>query len=256
MIMNDAWIAKQCVPPDTFFDKTLYDLHVKRSGIVAPAIEGGAEMAVRALRAQYTRPTTVEECLAFVPMIAPFNGELVRKVYGPAGFGEDQRLSERKIISKGLTSYGYDVSLAEEFKLFTNVNSAIVDPKRMDDRCLVDAKLHMDDDGAKFVILPPNSYLLGRTVEYFHMPRDVLAVCLGKSSYARAGAIVNVTPIEPGFEGHVVIEISNATNLPMKIYAGEGISQFVFFKGEPCKTSYADRGGKYMGQQGITLSKV
>ena len=256
MIMNDEWITKQCVPPDTFFDKVLYDIHVKRHGIVAPAIEGGVEMADRALRNQYTRPTTAAERAAFVPMISPFNGELVRKVYGPAGFGKDQRLSERKIISKGLTSYGYDVTLADEFKLFTNINSTIVDPKRMDDRCLVDANLQTDVDGARFVILPPNSYLLGRTVEYFHMPRDVLAICLGKSTYARAGAIVNVTPIEPGFEGHVVIEISNSTNLPMKIYADEGISQFVFFRGAPCKTSYADRGGKYMGQKGITLGKA
>lgn len=256
MILSDEEITRLCTAPLTYFDKEMYNLHIRRHGIVAPAIEGGAEMADAALRKQYTRATTEDERAAFKPMISPFNGALVREVLGPAGFGIDQTLPARKIVSKGLTSYGYDVSLADEFKLFTNVNSAIIDPKRLDEKCLVDAKVQTDEEGGRYVILPPNSYLLGRTVEYFRMPRDVLAVCLGKSTYARAGAIVNVTPIEPGFEGHVVIEISNSTNLPMKIYADEGISQFLFLRGNPCLVSYADRGGKYQGQTGITLPKV
>lgn len=182
----------------------------------------------------------------FRPMISPFLPELIREV------GEGALA--RRIISRGLTSYGYDVSLsAKEFKLFTNVNSMIIDPKRLDERCLVDGVVHLDDDGAKYVILPPNSYMLGYTEEYFRMPRDVVAVCLGKSTYARAGAIVNVTPMEPGFEGNIVIEISNSTNLPMKIYAEEGISQFLFLRGKKCRKSYADRQGKYQFQTGIQL---
>jgi len=182
----------------------------------------------------------------FTPMIQPFDPKLIRHE------------TARKIISRGLTSYGYDVSLSEvEVKLFTNMRSTIIDPKRFDENCLVNAEIHIDADGAKFVILPPNSYMLGNTVEYFNVPRDIMIVAVGKSTYARAGAIVNVTPIEPGFEGSVVIEISNSTNLPLKIYLNEGISQFLFFRGKrPCNVSYGDRGGKYQGQTGVTLPKA
>lgn len=184
-------------------------------------------------------------------MIYPFEPGQIRTVQRNAG-------PPQKIISMGTTSYGYDVSLAKEFKIFSNINSGIIDPKRLDESaCLVDAETRCDENGDLYVILPPNSYLLGRTVEYFRMPRNVLAICMGKSTYARAGVIVNVTPIEPGFQGNVVIEISNATNLPVKIYAHEGISQFVFMFGDrPCRTSYGDRDGKYQGQTGITLPKV
>ena len=198
----------------------------------------------------------------FQPMISPFNSQMTREITTTkigTNFALDTVSKDftRKIISKGLTSFGYDVSLDRNFKLFTNINSAIVDPKRLDERCLVDADIRQDNDGAEYVILPPNSYILGNTVEYFKMPRDVLAICMGKSTYARAGAIVNVTPIEPGFEGSVVIEISNATNLPLKIYVNEGISQFIFLRGSgPCRVSYADRGGKYQGQTGVTLPTV
>lgn len=181
-------------------------------------------------------------------MIVPFSREQIRV--------NDDGV---KIISKGVSSYGYDVSLSEEFKIFTNINSSIIDPKRFDEqKCLIDATLQIDEEnGDKYVILPPNSYLLGRTNEYFHIPRDITVVCLGKSTYARVGAIVNVTPIEAGFKGNVVIEISNSTNLPLKVYANEGISQFLFFRGDvECKVSYADRCGKYMGQTGVTLAKV
>lgn len=155
-----------------------------------------------------------------------------------------------KIISWGLSSYGYDVQLDRTFKIFTNINSNIIDPLKMSDACYVDYE-------GDCCIIPPNSYILGHTVETFCIPRDVMVVALGKSTYARAGAIINVTPVEPGFEGQVVIEISNATPLPMKVYAGMGISQFLFFKGDQeCLTSYADRLGKYQGQTGLTTVRL
>ena len=166
-----------------------------------------------------------------------------------------------KIISHGLSSYGYDVVLARDVKVFTNISGGIVDPKNMHEAHLQSAEIRMDhnDNGiaAEYVVLPPNSYLLGHTREVFRMPNDLLCLCLGKSTYARAGIQINVTPIEPGFEGQVVIEIANATNLPVRVYVNEGIAQFIFLKGDqPCRVSYADRKGKYQGQSGITHSKV
>lgn len=153
-------------------------------------------------------------------------------------------------ISYGLSSYGYDARVSEEFKIFTNVDSAIVDPKNFSDKSLVDRP-------GKECIIPPNSFALARTVEYFRIPKDVLVICLGKSTYARCGIIVNVTPLEPGWEGHVTLEFSNTTPLPARIYANEGACQFLFFEGnEPCEVSYADRAGKYMGQRGVTLPKL
>ncbi|MBI4183209.1 MAG: dCTP deaminase [Proteobacteria bacterium] len=153
-------------------------------------------------------------------------------------------------ISYGLSSYGYDARVSEEFKIFTNVDSAIVDPKGFSEKSFVDRKVGV-------CIVPPNSFALGHTVEYIRVPRDVLVICLGKSTYARCGIIVNVTPLEPEWEGQVTLEISNTTPLPAKIYAGEGICQFVFLKGnEPCAVSYADRAGKYMRQRGTTLPKL
>ena len=153
----------------------------------------------------------------------------------------------KRIISYGLSSYGFDARVSNEFKIFTNINSTTVDPKNFDDQSLVDKETDV-------CIIPPNSFALARTVEYFKIPRDVLVVCLGKSTYARCGIIVNVTPLEPGWEGHVTLEFSNTTPLPAKIYAGEGACQFLFFKGDqPCEVSYADRKGKYMGQRGVTL---
>lgn len=153
-------------------------------------------------------------------------------------------------ISYGLSSYGYDARVAREFKIFTNVNSAVVDPKEFSPNSFVD----FDTD---VCVIPPNSFALARTVEYFRIPRDVLVICLGKSTYARCGIIVNVTPLEPEWEGHVTLEFSNTTPLPAKIYANEGACQFLFLKGDqPCETSYADRAGKYMGQRGVTLPKL
>ena len=168
-----------------------------------------------------------------------------------------QEETGRRVLSYGVSSYGYDVRLAEEFKIFSNVNAAVIDPKNFTSECLITAELRTDDLGAKYVILPPNSYLLGHTLEEFNIPRDVMVICVGKSTYARAGVQVNVTPIEPGFQGTVVIEIANNTSLPVKIYANEGISQFLFFKGKfPCAVSYADRKGKYQGQQGLVTPRV
>ena len=153
-------------------------------------------------------------------------------------------------ISFGLSSYGYDARVADDFKIFTNVNSAIVDPKNFDANSFVDRKTDV-------CVIPPNSFALARTVEYFRVPRDVLVICLGKSTYARCGIIVNVTPLEPGWEGHVTLEFSNTTPLPARIYANEGACQFLFLHGnEPCEVSYADRAGKYMGQVGVTLPKL
>jgi dCTP deaminase len=154
------------------------------------------------------------------------------------------------VISYGLSSYGYDARVASEFKIFTNVNSAIVDPKDFSMNSFVERETDI-------CVIPPNSFALARTVEYFRIPRDVLVICLGKSTYARCGIIVNVTPLEPGWEGHVTLEFSNTTPLPARIYANEGAAQFLFLQGnEPCETSYADRAGKYMGQKGVTLPKL
>jgi dCTP deaminase len=155
-----------------------------------------------------------------------------------------------RVISYGTSSYGYDVRCSDEFKIFTNIHSAVVDPKNFDGQSFVDLK-------ADVCIIPPNSFALARTVEYFKIPRDVLTLCLGKSTYARCGIIVNVTPLEPEWEGHVTLEFSNTTPLPAKIYANEGVAQLLFLGAdEPCSTSYKDRGGKYQGQQGVTLPKA
>jgi dCTP deaminase len=162
---------------------------------------------------------------------------------------EDRQIREG-VVSYGLSSYGYDIRVADEFKVFTNINSTVVDPKNFDARSFVDLK-------ADVCIIPPNSFALARTVEYFRIPRDVLTVCVGKSTYARCGLIVNVTPFEPEWEGFVTLEISNTTPLPAKVYANEGIAQVLFFQSdEPCEVSYADKKGKYQGQQGLTLPRL
>jgi dCTP deaminase len=171
-------------------------------------------------------------------MISPFEPELVREHEG------------KKAVSFGTSSYGYDVRCADEFKVFTNIYNTLVDPKNFDPKSFVDIK-------GDHCIVPPNSFALARTIEYFRIPRDILTVCLGKSTYARCGIIVNVTPFEPEWEGHVTIEISNTTPLPAKIYANEGIAQVLFFQGdEPCETSYRDKKGKYQAQTGVTLPKI
>jgi len=167
-------------------------------------------------------------------MISPFNDRQVRD----------------GVISYGVSSYGYDLRVADEFKIFTNVNSAIVDPKNFDQRSFIDVK-------ASSVLIPPNSFALARSVEYFKIPRDVLTICVGKSTYARCGIIVNVTPFEPEWEGFVTLEISNSTPLPAKIYSNEGLCQILFFQGdESCEVSYKDKAGKYQKQSGIVLPKL
>lgn len=171
-------------------------------------------------------------------MISPFEPGQVREVDGS------------RIVSYGTSSYGYDVRCANEFKVFTNINSSIVDPKDFDDGSFVDIQ-------SDVCIIPPNSFALARTVEYFKIPRDVLTICLGKSTYARCGIIVNVTPLEPEWEGHVTLEFSNTTPLPAKIYANEGVAQMLFLQGdEVCETSYKDRDGKYQGQTGVVVPRT
>ena len=176
--------------------------------------------------------------MAATGMIEPFEADQVREIDG------------RRIVSYGTSSYGYDIRCAAEFKIFTNINSTIVDPKAFDPASFVDFS-------GDVCIIPPNSFALARTVEFFRIPRNVLTICLGKSTYARCGIIVNVTPLEPEWEGHVTLEFSNTTPLPARIYAGEGCAQVIFIESdEVCETSYRDRGGKYQGQQGVTLPRT
>ena len=171
-------------------------------------------------------------------LIEPFEPGQVREVDG------------KRIVSYGTSSYGYDVRCAREFKIFTNIESAFVDPKSFDESSFVDKQ-------SDVCVIPPNSFVLARTIEYFRIPRNVLTICLGKSTYARCGIIVNVTPLEPEWEGHVTLEFSNTTPLPAKIYANEGVAQMLFLESdEECETSYKDRGGKYQGQKGVTLPKA
>jgi dCTP deaminase len=180
----------------------------------------------------------IRQMAAEKAMISPFEPTQIREHLG------------QKIISYGTSSYGYDVRCAAEFKVFTNINSVTVDPKNFDPASFVDVKNDV-------CIIPPNSFALARTIEYFKIPRNVLTICLGKSTYARCGIIVNVTPLEPEWEGHVTLEFSNTTPLPAKIYANEGVAQFLFLESdEVCETSYLDRAGKYQGQRGVTLPKA
>jgi dCTP deaminase len=171
-------------------------------------------------------------------MIEPFEPDLVREVAG------------QKVVSFGTSSYGYDIRCSNDFKLFTNLNSTIVDPKNFDAKSFVDVK-------GDHCVIPPNSFALARTMEYFRIPRNVLVLCLGKSTYARCGIIVNVTPFEPEWEGTATLEISNTTPLPARIYANEGIAQVLFFQSdEPCSISYADKKGKYQAQRDVTLPRI
>ncbi|MBA3661210.1 MAG: dCTP deaminase [Gammaproteobacteria bacterium] len=177
----------------------------------------------------------IREMAESCQMISPFEARQVRS------------RDDKKIVSHGTSSYGYDIRCAPEFKIFTNINSAIVDPKNFSPTSFVDV-------AAEVCIIPPNSFALARSIEYFKIPRNVLVICLGKSTYARCGIIVNVTPLEPEWEGHITLEFSNTTPLPAKIYANEGVAQLLFLESdEVCETSYKDRHGKYQGQRGVTL---
>lgn len=229
MIKNDKWIKSKCIHQ------------------VSPLIIPFVDKQVK----EWERNATQKE----VQQMHGMGLEEVRDLLGNniTGVRNDPLLGvqiREKILSFGTSSFGYDVRLADDFKIFTNVNSAIIDPLNMSNACYSDHK-------GPFCIIPPNSYILGHTVETFDLPRDVVALCVGKSTYARAGAIVNVTPIEPGFCGQVVIEISNATPLPLKVYANQGIAQFMFFESdEECETSYGERGGKYQNQRGLQTAIV
>ena len=173
-----------------------------------------------------------------------------RGLIDPFEPGQIREAGGHPVISWGTSSYGYDVRCAPEFKVFTNINSAVVDPKAFTESSFVGVE-------AGQCIIPPNSFALARTLEYFRIPRDVLTICLGKSTYARCGIIVNVTPLEPEWEGHVTLEFSNTTPLPARVYANEGVAQMVFLRAEEvCETSYRDRGGKYQGQRGVTLPRA
>ena len=179
-------------------------------------------------------------------LIQPFDATLVRHVEG------------RRIISAGASSYGYDMRLADDgFRVFSPIHGREIDPKKFDEESLVEAPLRDADDGSRYYLMPPHSYALGVTVETFRMPRDVTGICMGKSTYARAGLIVNTTPLEAGWKGRLVIELGNLADLPLRVYVGEGIGQVLFFESdEDCSTSYEDRGGKYQGQTGLTYSRL
>ena len=242
-IKSDNWIRRMCTPPDgvvTTPNGAHYFLQKK-----------GERWFYREHGLEFDSPEsfnfhiyTPEEKTAYKPMIEPFAFEQVKhREHWSNAAGVPLITHTEKIVSHGTSSYGYDVRCADEFKIFTNVNSAIVDPKNFDEKSFVDFK-------GDVCIIPPNSFALARTVEYFRIPRNILTICLGKSTYARCGIIVNVTPLEPEWEGYVTLEFSNTTPLPAKIYANEGVAQLLFFQAdETCETSYADRGGKYMGQE-------
>jgi dCTP deaminase len=179
-------------------------------------------------------------------LIQPFSDQLVREIEG------------RRIISAGASSYGYDMRLADDgFRVFTPIHGREIDPKHFDEDSLIEPPLRSAEDGSQYYLMPPHSYALGVTVETFRMPRNVTAICMGKSTYARAGLIVNTTPLEAGWQGRLVIELGNLADLPLRVYVNEGIGQVIFFESdEDCGVSYEDRGGKYQGQTGLTYSKV
>lgn len=194
-------------------------------------------------------------------MIEPFVDTQIKSRIVPAtkgnGFDKfhpsyyDTESVEEKVISFGVSSYGYDIRAADDWKVFCNINSTIVDPKNFDESSFISVS------GNDHVIIPPNSFALARSIEYFRIPNNVLAICLGKSTYARCGIVCNITPLESGWHGHLVLEFSNTTPLPAKVYANEGVAQLLFFQSdEQCITTYADRNGKYQGQTGVTLAKV
>lgn len=234
-IKPDRWIRRNSTPPTHF-------LLLENPKRTAPAWAGlsHTEVDLQSFVArQHAVVATPEMLNEWRPMIEPFEPGQVR--------ADD---NGDKVISYGTSSYGYDVRCADEFKIFTNINSAIIDPKNFDPKIFVDHR-------GEYCIIPPNSFVLARTVEYFRIPRNVLTVCLGKSTLARCGIIVNVTPLEPEWEGHVTLEFSNTTNLPAKIYANEGVAQMLFFESdEDCEVSYKDRGGKYQGQTGVVVPRT
>lgn len=232
-----------------FMERTRKDPPVSSVPASATTPAPRASEAVMMPQPRVTLPAEREEMPNLPGLLADHQ---IRDLAKSAGMIEPfvEKQKREGAISYGLSSYGYDARCAPEFKIFTNVDNALVDPKNFSAQSFVDRTTDI-------CVIPPNSFVLTHTVEYFRIPRDVLVVCLGKSTYARCGLIVNVTPLEPGWEGHVTLEISNTTPLPARVYANEGIAQFLFFKGSSaCETSYADRSGKYMGQRGVTLPRL
>lgn len=239
-LLSDRQIKARCIKPDYFL--------IQPEGGITPVIQGvthSKEQVANWVARSYSRLIVVKgdahlEELGWKPMISPFIPEPVRYK------------GDVKIISKGLSHYGYDVSLsAEDLKLFTNINSTIVDPMRMNESHYVAPKVHYDEEfDLHYVIQPPKSVLLGHTPEYFHIPRDILVTCLGKSTYARVGLAPIVTPLEPEWEGNLVLEMANLIELPIRVYLDCGVAQLNFNQGsEPCEVSYKDKGGKYQGQR-------
>jgi dCTP deaminase len=251
-IKSDAWIIKKSTKPTHVTRYTGPNGFNPRgdkvfgwSGIDFDGVLGDSSTQVADVHGRVWLPVQDFDLKEFeaenpwFPMIGDFESGQVRK-----------DANGNKAISYGTSSFGYDVRCADEFKIFTNINSATVDPKNFDPNAFVDVK-------SDVCIIPPNSFALARTVEWFKIPRDVLTICLGKSTYARCGIIVNVTPLEPEWEGHVTLEFSNTTTLPAKIYANEGVAQMLFLQSdEECLTSYKDRAGKYQSQRGVTLPKA
>lgn len=272
-LKSDGWIIHQCSKPTHRYH--VYG-HPEKFRLISPPYSFEERQAIdnwcpemgheRLMRRDYAMPLEEAELADWKPMIENFHEQPVR--YVDKTTGEPVNLAEgvdpdgalRKVISYGTSSYGYDVRLAgnvEHLKVFTNVYEAEIDPKRMKATNFGTPAIKVDEDGARYVMIPPHSYLQGPTMEYFRIPRDVLVIVLGKSTYARSALICNVTPIEPEFEGEVVIEVANTTNSPVRCYLEEGIAQFVFFQGdEACLRSYKDKLGKYMGQRGLQLAKV
>lgn len=270
MIKSDKWIRRQCTVPAFMVTERVLDMakagpHAfATKDILYPSWETIKELEAKrsAYNAAYPtrsnlgvsdfRKLTDEERASFKPMIEPFEPNQVRErtIIIDNGLHQASETETQRVISYGTSSYGYDVRLGNTFKIFSNAKNALIDPLNMSDDCYID---HVGD----FCIIPPNSYILGHTIETFDIPRNVSVICVGKSTYARAAALVNVTPIEAGFKGQVVIEIANASTLPLKVYANMGIAQFIFFESdEACEVSYADRNGKYQNQTGITTARV
>jgi dCTP deaminase len=251
-IKSDLWIKRMCQAPDGIIENGLTPLFLHKQGDHWVLRDTGvpAEHYLGEIR-ELTREEKRNWLQVHGALIEPFESGQVRYrtkedvVHLPApviGSKYAHFVEQEKIVSYGLSSYGYDVRCADEFKIFTNINSTVVDPKNFDEKSFVDFK-------GDVCVIPPNSFALARTVERFKIPRDVLTICLGKSTYARCGIIVNVTPFEPEWEGYVTLEFSNTTPLPAKIYANEGVAQVLFLQSdEACDVSYKDRGGKYMNQ--------
>lgn len=258
-VLSDNWIVGSCLLPT----HDLYLNGTKIRTIYPPYTEEEVEwINNKEQTGVYALPTTSINS-SFIPVIEGFVPSPVRYVSKLTGEPVDPaNTSEpyRKVISFGTSSYGYDVRLQadqKEIKVFTNVHCSEIDPKNIKEENFASPEIRVDSEGAKYVLIPPHSYIQAPTIEYFRIPRNVLVIVVGKSTYARSALITNVTPIEPEFEGNVVIEVANVSSSPVRCYLEEGIAQFVFLRGElPCSVSYKDKNGKYQGQTGLTFAKV